>query len=287
MSDQLPELLSRLMPFAQLTPKNKSIITEYKSMFLNDPDTLRSSLMKLDASELEDCLNWIPFSEFTRIKQIGKGAFASVYKASFARGPKKKKHQKEVVALKEDPKKPELSHLSIINSPQLVINTYLTYCVGLSRSTIRIIGPKNEQVPTGDGVCHWRAAYIKTFKPPGRASYVYNDLHPGNIVYYTPNKPEHDFYPQINVGLSQSRKESMKHAGVYGRLEYLPAEAWSTGWRTPLTFTRSVRCLLFWQLVVGIPPSLTASPEHCDLFGGLREEKIQDGLLGHYQTLLE
>lgn len=107
MSDQLPKLHSRLVPFGDLTQKNKSTITENKNMF-PDNATLRANLKKLGAPELEDYLVWIPYSTFKDIELVGKGAFASVYKASVVHGITRAYQKVQVVALKEDPKKTEV-----------------------------------------------------------------------------------------------------------------------------------------------------------------------------------
>lgn len=99
--------------------------------------------------------------------------------------------------------------------------------------------------------------------------FMHCDLHPGNTVFFSAA------LAIIDVGLAKAVEDMQTDDGFYGRLAYLPPEAFENG---VYTMASDVYCLgtLMWQLVTRVPPRGTASDAVQTHPHRLREDLVPD-----------
>lgn len=80
---RLQHILTLFKPFHELQDWHQKSIKRNKLKF-PDPDdkTLKAHLTKLGVPQLADYLCWIPYCQFTEVKELGRGGFARVYKGT-------------------------------------------------------------------------------------------------------------------------------------------------------------------------------------------------------------
>ncbi|RUP49703.1 hypothetical protein BC936DRAFT_141760, partial [Jimgerdemannia flammicorona] len=270
-----------------------------KLNFPGHDDELRKHLSALGLAELQPYLVWIPFERFVEFSVLGRGGFATVYRAT-VKAEDQRMFLRINVSEGVDMRSELQFALKELNENlvhEMVLNAHLSFhrihscqmdsvtkeLIGLTRSPVTnryhmimelassgSLETLLRDNPPQDWSTITRHALniAKALSMIHKLGLVHNDLHPGNVVFdHISDTP---FIIDIGLGHAMGRSHDDPH-GCYGRFEYLPPEVFR---EEECTQKSDVYCFgtLMWQLVTASEPRLYgAIPQFAD---GLREELI-------------
>ncbi|RUS16085.1 kinase-like domain-containing protein [Endogone sp. FLAS-F59071] len=275
-SQRLQQLLDRikLQMFIPLSLQSLSI-------YFSTPDVIMH-LKKLGITQLKNCLIWILPDWFMEIEYLGEGGFAKVYKGTangyvFALKELKKNMLPELVlnVLLHSSKNGVVNVYGLTKHPQTA--KYLMVMAYAHGGSLDDAPSKTYDWKTVTEYAYTLAICLHYIHSEG---FVHSDLHPGNVVFL------YNYPKLIDIGMSSSVEDMYLSNGVYGRLDYLPPEVFSSRlWERTPAFDVYCFATVLWQIVTGILPKGNAASAVKNNLDGLREELIP-GAPGWFNELL-
>ncbi|UZO14370.1 uncharacterized protein OCT59_005829 [Rhizophagus irregularis] len=245
------EIHNRL-EITRFTDEIKNIYKYYKYYM---PKSLIGSIY---VKQAEILMEWIPYSQFTNVKEIAKGGFGIIYQATWLDGSINNKEVRYSVEIRKR-RKNETVILKKFNNSQGISKYFLNelksnqHCYALDRHIIRTYGftkdPKSDdyilvmQYASGGDLHnflrkqfteitwnHWNEHKISILWQIARgletihkANFIHRDFHSGNILIDLSYDKAHQW--QIgDLGLSQHEGSASSNNEIYGVIPYIAPE---------------------------------------------------------------
>ncbi|GBB90991.1 hypothetical protein RclHR1_18080001 [Rhizophagus clarus] len=276
-NNNLDDLLSEL----RLDIHNNLKITEFIGTIDNYilPYSIDNSIYQDVRAEME----WIPFSQFTDVKEIAKGGFGIIYRATWLDGSMhynsyfykdRLRKRDEVVILKrfENSKDIDKSFLNELKSNQ--------YCYQIKHHIVKIYGftkdPKFDdyilvmQYALGGDLHNYLQKHFTNItwnkkklsilsqiseglETIHQAEFIHRDFHSGNILSNDYHSSKRHQWQIGDLGLSQPVNKPSSNNEIYGVIPYIAPEIFK---RSSFSKESDVYCMgmIMWELTTGRKP---------------------------------
>ncbi|POG64416.1 kinase-like domain-containing protein, partial [Rhizophagus irregularis DAOM 181602=DAOM 197198] len=277
--------------------KFKNIVKKIDKYFISDDTILSSifSIIKLKGKNEIRSIRWISFSQFTDVKEIAKGGYGIIYKATWSN----KNNKNETVILKrfENSKNIGKYFLNELKSNQHYFKedymlSYIIKIYGFTKD------PESEDyvlvmkyAPNGDLHKYLQKNFTNItwniqkliilydismgLETIHNKKFMHRDFHSGNILCdsssrYSRNKYKHDKLQIGDLGLSQAVNNKSSNNEIYGVIPYIAPEIFKGS-----KFSKEADIysfgMIMWELTTGCKPFDNVEHDHTLIY------KILDG----------